>query len=362
MGLPAGLLEGGYAGLLRPLLFAAHGGDPEAIHEQLIGILAGVGGNPVLRAGLDLVAGGAGRPTEVAGVRFPNRVGLAAGMDKDGLAAKAWAALGFGFAELGTVTARPQPGNPKPRVFRMPDSGALVNRMGFNNHGAEALAATLRAAGIARGNLAAGIPLGISLGKTKVVALEDAVADYLAGLTAVAPHADYLAINVSSPNTPNLRSLQDGGALAGLAGALVARAGELSEDPVPIFVKVAPDLSWGQLDEVLAVCADAGVAGLIATNTTLARQGVAPSDSGRALEAGGLSGAPLTARALEVISYIVRNTALPVIGVGGIMTADDAARQFDAGARLVQLYTGFIYHGPGLVAAINTADTRRYPR
>lgn len=370
MGLPAELLHGGYAGLLRPLLFASHGGDPEAIHEQLIGILAAVGDNPALRGLLGLVAASSGRPTEVAGVSFPNRVGLAAGMDKDGLAARAWASLGFGFAELGTVTAQAQPGNDRPRVFRLRASHALINRMGFNNHGAAALARTLAEAGIRRGNAAAGIPLGISIGKTKLVAVEQAVADYLTSLEAVAPYADYVAINVSSPNTPNLRTLQDGGALADLTDALVKRAAELAgtlpaagEDrvpkgpatPVPIFVKIAPDLSWQQIDEVLAVCQDSGITGVIATNTTLSRSGLAAPDRSLADQAGGLSGAPLTGRALQVIEYVVGHTGLPVIGVGGIMTPPDAARMFDAGAALIQLYTGFIYHGPGLISAINAA-------
>lgn len=362
MGLPAPLLEGGYAGLLRPLLFASHGGDPEAIHEQLIDILARVGAAPPLLGLLRLVAAGHGAATELAGVRFPNRVGLAAGMDKDGHAARAWAALGFGFAELGTVTAQAQPGNDRPRVFRLRDSQALINRMGFNNAGAAALAETLRRAGIARGNGAAGIPLGISIGKTKLVDVAAAVEDYLASLDAVAPYADYVAVNVSSPNTPNLRTLQDGGALSTLTAALVARAAELAADPVPILVKIAPDLSWEQVDEVLAASQAAGIAGVIATNTTLARDGLAAADRARAAEAGGLSGAPLTARALAVVRYVAEHTALPVIGAGGIMVPDDADRMFDAGARLVQLYTGFIYHGPALVSAINTADTRRYPR
>ncbi|MGC3955785.1 MAG: quinone-dependent dihydroorotate dehydrogenase [Propionicimonas sp.] len=360
MGLPADLLHGGYTGLLRPVLFASHGGDPEAIHEQLIAILAAVGDTPALRGLLGLVSSSSGRPIEVAGIRFPNRVGLAAGMDKDGLAARAWASLGFGFAELGTVTGQAQPGNDRPRVYRLRNSHALINRMGFNNHGAAALARTLEDAGVRRGNGAAGIPLGISIGKTKLVAVEDAVADYLTSLEAVAPYADYVAINVSSPNTPNLRTLQDGGALAELTAALVTRSQTIPEldegSPIPIFVKIAPDLTWEQIDEVLAACEASGISGVIATNTTLGRRGLAAADQHLADQAGGLSGAPLTARALEVVEYVVQHTRLPVMGVGGIMTVDDAARMFDAGAALIQLYTGFIYHGPGLISAINAAD------
>ncbi|MCB0911902.1 MAG: quinone-dependent dihydroorotate dehydrogenase [Propionibacteriaceae bacterium] len=368
MGLPAGLLDAGYARLVRPVLFRAHGGDPEGIHEDLIHLLAGVGSAAPVRALTGLLAGSTGRPATVAGVRFPSRVGLAAGLDKDASAVLAWQGLGFGFAELGTVTGRAQPGNDRPRVFRLRDSKALVNRMGFNNPGAEAVAATLAARNVYRGNGAAGIPVGISLGKTKVVPLEEAVDDYLTSFRLLAPHADYIAVNVSSPNTPGLRSLQDGGALAGLVGALVAEAaitvpeeprgtsGVTKGLPVPVFVKVAPDLTWAQLDEVLATCADHGAAGLVATNTTLARDGLAAADRPRAAEAGGLSGAPLTARAREVVGYVVAHTDLPVMGVGGIMTAADAMALFDLGASLVQLYTGFIYGGPGLPAAINAID------
>lgn len=367
MGLPAGLLDAGYARLVRPVLFRAHGGDPEGIHEDLIHLLAGVGSAAPVRALTGLLAGSTGRPATVAGVRFPSRVGLAAGLDKDASAVLAWQGLGFGFAELGTVTGRAQPGNDRPRVFRLRDSKALVNRMGFNNPGAEAVAATLAARNVYRGNGAAGIPVGISLGKTKVVPLEEAVDDYLTSFRLLAPHADYIAVNVSSPNTPGLRSLQDG-ALAGLVGALVAEAaitvpeeprgtsGVTKGLPVPVFVKVAPDLTWAQLDEVLATCADHGAAGLVATNATLARDGLAAADRPRAAEAGGLSGAPLTARAREVVGYVVAHTDLPVMGVGGIMTAADAMALFDLGASLVQLYTGFIYGGPGLPAAINALD------
>ncbi len=363
MGLPASLLAAGYTRLVRPALFGSFGGDPEAVHEWMIRTLAGVGSAPPVRAAARLLAGSAGRPTTVAGIDFASRVGLAAGLDKDASAVLAWQGLGFGFAELGTVTGAGQPGNERPRAFRLRDSRALLNRMGFNNPGAEAVAATLADRAVYRGNNAAGIPIGISIGKTKLVALEDAVADYLKSLRLLAPHADYFAVNVSSPNTPGLRSLQDAGALAELVGALVAEAAALSApsaaEPVPVFVKVAPDLSWEQFDEVLGVCESSGAAGLIATNTTLAREGLAAADLALAEESGGLSGAPLTMRARQVVSYLAERTRLPVIGSGGVMTAADAMAMFDAGAQLVQLYTGFIYGGPGLAAAINALDSER---
>ena len=365
MGLPAPLLGAGYAELVRPVLFRSYGGDPEAIHERLIHLLAGAGSQPVVRALTGLLAGSSGRPATVAGVRFPSRVGLAAGLDKDATAVLAWQGLGFGFAELGTVTGRAQPGNQRPRVFRLPESKALINRMGFNNPGAPAVARTLSALNVYRGNQVAGIPIGISIGKTKVVDVADAVDDYLVSLRLLAPHADYVAVNVSSPNTPGLRSLQDAGALADLLGTLVAEAAVLNSTapsaggPVPVFVKVAPDLSWDQLDEVVATVAEQDAAGIIATNTTLARNGVAPADQSRVAEAGGLSGAPLTVRARQVVAHLRPQTQLPLIGVGGIMTAADATALFDAGADLVQLYTGFIYGGPGLVSAINALDQER---
>jgi dihydroorotate dehydrogenase len=276
----------------------------------------------------------------VFGVRFPNPVGLAAGVDKDGRALAAWAALGFGFVEAGTVTGRAQPGNPRPRLFRLPEHEAIINRMGFNNAGAEALAARLAAGGTG------GVPLGISLGKSKATPLDEAVEDYLSSLRAVRRYADYLAVNVSSPNTPGLRSLQDRDQLTALLGALRAEAGS-----TPLLVKIAPDLTDHAIGEVLEVCADHGVSGLIATNTTLSRDGLTRG-GGAAGEAGGLSGRPLTRRALDVVTFVGKRTDLPVIGVGGIMTPDDAARMFDAGASLVQLYSGLIYRGPGLVRAI----------
>jgi len=261
-------------------------------------------------------------------------------MDKNGVALPAWPALGFGFVEVGTVTARPQPGNDKPRLYRLRDSEAIINRMGFNNAGAASLASRLSTAGDL------GVPLGISLGKSKTTPLAEAVEDYLTSYNLLRPYAGYIAVNVSSPNTPGLRTLQDKTALAALLGALAG--------PTPVLVKIAPDLTEPAIAELLEVCLAHGAAGVIATNTTLARDGLAPADQHRAGEAGGLSGRPLTERARKVVHFVHQETggALPVIGVGGIVSPDDATRLFDAGAALVQLYTGFIYKGPALVKAI----------
>ncbi len=338
------LERAGYHRLVRPVMFRLRGGDPEKVHETVISLL---GRLPVTRTPVSST------PVEVAGVRFPNRVGLAAGMDKDGTAAAAWARVGFGFAELGTVTAQAQPGNPRPRVFRLPASRGLINRMGFNNRGAEALAQTLNAAGVRRGNNALGIPLGVSIGKTKAVPLEHALDDYLLSLRHIARHADYVAVNVSSPNTPGLRRLQAAEEIATLVGALVRQAREIDKSPVPIFVKLAPDLDPRAVAESVAVIEDSGAAGIIATNTTLRRDGIHAQERAVGEQAGGLSGAPLSTRALRFVEEVCGLTPLPVIGVGGIMAPADARRMFDAGARLVQLYTGFIYEGPALVRGIN---------
>ena len=346
--LPGPLVDAVYDGVGRPTLFRLGGGDPEVAHETTLAWLSGWGRTPARRAVLDLAFGSSGRPVEVAGVRFGGPVGLAAGMDKDARALPAWARLGFSHVEFGTVTGQAQPDNPKPRMFRLRASRAVINRMGFNNAGSAAMAARLESAGVRRGNLAAGLPVGVSIGKTKAVALEAAVDDYLSSLRRLVHLVDYLAINVSSPNTPGLRSLQGADELSRLVRTLVEEAGDL-----PIFVKIAPDLEWPAIDEALAVCETAGAAGVIATNTTLARSGLAAEDRPLATEAGGLSGAPLTARARAVVAYVTAHTTLPVIGVGGIMTADAARAMLDAGASLVQLYTCFIYSGPGLARAIN---------
>ncbi len=359
MSLRSSVLDVGYRTVVRPGLFRAHGGDPELIHDSLISFLGGLG--PAGRGALRLLTGRPTAPVTVAGIRFPGRVGVAAGLDKDARAVTAWSSLGFGFAELGTVTALAQPGNDRPRLYRLRSSKAIINRMGFNNAGAKALADRLYDLGVRRGEPTCGIPLGISIGKSKVTPVEAAVPDYVASLRMLAPYADYIAINVSSPNTPGLRSLQDGGMLADLLGSLTREASQIPHPlgPVPIFVKIAPDLSDAALDQVIGVVSDHGGRGIIATNTTLRRDGIAPADLPFAEQAGGLSGAPLTARALEVVRRITASTTLPVMGVGGIMAPDDAARMMDAGARLVQVYTGFIYSGVGLAAGINARQLGR---
>lgn len=345
------VLEGierfGYSAVIRPALFRLNGGDAEKTHEQMIKWLATL--PPTSRPSPS-------QHVEIAGIRFPNRVGVAAGMDKDGIAAAAWAHLGFGFAELGTVTAQAQPGNPQPRLFRLPKSKAIINRMGFNNRGASALASRLHQAGVRRGNEKLGIAVGVSIGKSKVVPLEQAVDDYLASLTYLAEYADYVAINISSPNTPGLRSLQAHNEISNLVTSLVERAQQLDPDPVPIFVKLSPDMDRIQLAECVDVIEASGASGVIATNTTIKREGLARTSGDVVAESGGLSGAPLTARSLHLVEMIADRTSLPVIGVGGIMSPDDASRMFAAGADLVQLYTGFIYRGPWLTHRIARRD------
>ena len=348
------IIDLGYRGVLRPVLFRTYRGDPERIHDKTLAAIARIGRSRPALAALATLCARHRTPATVAGIAFPGRIGLAAGMDKDGVGIHTWGSLGFGFIELGTVTALPQPGNDKPRLFRLPESRAIINRLGFNNLGAPALSERLAAAGVSRGNLAVGIPLGISIGKTKKVPLDEAAEDYLASFHSVARYADYLAINVSSPNTPGLRSLQDAETLADLISTLVKEAWRLAagRPPVPVFVKVAPDLTEAALEEIVRVCTEAGAEGLIATNTTLARDGI-PSDQPLAAEAGGLSGAPLTRRARHVVRFLADRTALPIIGVGGIMSRDDGQAMLDAGASLLQIYTGYVYRGPALVADLN---------
>lgn len=364
MGMLDGFLDTGYRRVARPMLFRLGAGDAEVAHRRALSALGRVSGHPRLCRAMSRLLAADPSPRKVFGVDFPNPIGLAAGVDKDGHALAAWPALGFGFVEAGTVTAHPQPGNDKPRLFRLANSEAIVNRMGFNNDGAADLADRIAAIG-GRGGI--GVPLGISLGKSKVTPVGEAVGDYLSSLTAVHAIADYIAVNVSSPNTQGLRSLQDRGPLDELIGALTEQADLLAgngsgrDRPIPVLVKIAPDLSDSAIGDVLEVCTDRGVAGIIATNTTLSRNDIAPSDAALAGEQGGLSGAPLRRRALEVVRFVCAHTELPVIGVGGISTPDDGLAMLDAGASLLQLYSGFIYRGPALVRALNTSIAAREP-
>ncbi|MEV0798484.1 quinone-dependent dihydroorotate dehydrogenase [Kribbella sp. NPDC050281] len=337
-----------YSRVVRPVLYRLGKGDAEVAHERTLNALRRLGRVPGAVRLMSRFQTGSERT--VFGVRFPGAVGLAAGMDKNGIALPAWRALGFAFVEVGTVTAHRQPGNEKPRLFRLVEHEAVINRMGFNNLGSEALAARLAAYG------PLGYPLGVSIGKSKVTPLENAVEDYVTSLRRLYRYGDYFAVNVSSPNTPGLRSLQDAGHLRELLTALRAEASSLSVgglDGKPILVKIAPDLTSSAIDELLQVCTEVGIAGIIATNTTISRPGV--ESHPLASETGGLSGRPLTETAAKTVAHIHAETGgtLPIIGVGGILDSADAARLFDAGASLVQIYTGLIYRGPGLVRQIN---------
>jgi dihydroorotate dehydrogenase len=284
-------------------------------------------------------------PLEAFGLQFPNAVGLAAGMDKNGRFWRAAAALGFGHAEIGTVTHQQQPGNERPRVFRFPESNAIINRMGFNNDGAEAVAARLKK-GLGKGK--SRIPLGINIGKSKVVPLEQAVQDYVSSFSILDDYADYFTINVSSPNTRELRRLQEKDHLRSLLGELCktnrTRARKLGTKPTPMLLKIAPDLTFREIDAILEIIAECELDGIVATNTTLSR----PGPISKSKEPGGLSGHPLHSMSLRIVNYISRQTRgkLPIIGVGGIDSPETAGAMVDNGATLVQLYTGLVYRGP----------------
>ncbi|QOQ39517.1 quinone-dependent dihydroorotate dehydrogenase [Trueperella pecoris] len=339
----------GYERVLRPLLFRK---DPEVIHDQMMNVLSQAGplGNfgsqitsnlPVLRI--------PDAPVTCGGVRFRHPVILAAGLDKSAQAARMWSAIGFAGAELGTFTPRPQPGNPSPRMFRMPEDHAIINRMGFNNPGVESAAGLLRSWGVVRGNNALGTRIGMSIGKNKTTPNEDFIADYATCMREVSDVADYVAINVSSPNTPGLRDLQDPAALRALLQALNDIRGT-EPDRLPLWLKIAPDMDWPALDGILEAAQDAGVDAIIATNTTNARP--VGLRSPMSAETGGLSGAPLTKRSLEVVRYVAAHSRVDVVASGGIMTAADAHAALAAGAKAIQLYTGFIYRGPALIREI----------
>jgi dihydroorotate dehydrogenase len=328
--------------LARPFLF---GLDPERAHALTLAALA-----TIQRTPLDCIVAAEriDDPVTLAGLRFPNRVGLAAGLDKNGRCIDAFGAMGFGSVEVGTVTPLPQPGNPKPRLFRLPEAGALINRLGFNNEGLAAFIGNVRQARFrGRGGI-----LGLNIGKNASTPIERAADDYLAALTGVYPHADYVTVNISSPNTKNLRDLQGGNMLDGLLAAIGARAAELAgkhERRVPVFVKIAPDLEAEQIEALAATLRKHAIEGVIATNTTLARDAVATLRHGQ--EAGGLSGAPLLARSNAVVAQLraALGASFPIIGVGGVASAADALAKRAAGADIVQIYTGLIYRGPALV-------------
>jgi dihydroorotate dehydrogenase len=352
-----------YEKILRPYLFRF---ESERAHEIGVDLMALLGRmTPVCRMieALVRLPPQLFRPVEAFGLQFPNAVGLAAGFDKNARAWPAAAALGFGHVEIGTVTALAQPGNPRPRMFRYPEQLAVINRMGFNNEGSEAVATRL-AGEAPRGRRR--IPLGINLGKSKVAEIDRAPEDYLASFARLADHADYVVLNVSSPNTPGLRQLQDESRLRDLLSAVTGANGlrpASGKAQVPILLKISPDLEYSQIDAVLGVVSDFRLDGLIATNTTLARPGV----FSRVAETGGLSGSPLRERSTEIVRYVSRATEgrLPIIGVGGITDVRGAAEKLDAGATLVQVYTGMIFRGPFLAAELakGVADRQRiYPR
>ena len=343
-----------YRTFVRPALFAQ---DSEEIHNRTLRALGFASCHATLREALGAFHDAPTLPVEVFGLKFPNPVGLAAGMDKHATAAPVWPALGFGFSELGGVTWHPQPGNPAPRMFRAVTGQALINRMGFNNPGADALAHKLsewRALGAWPQH-----PVGINLGKSKITPLEEAARDYANSFRRLRDLADFFVVNVSSPNTPNLRQLQDKAALDEIFAALQeVNQPSTAEEGIsvrPILVKVAPDLSFEALDEILELVGPRQIAGIVATNTTISRpESTDPAAQRAYAETGGLSGLPLRARSTEVIRHLSRQTQgrLPIIGVGGIFNAADAWEKITAGASLIQVYTGLVYEGPGIARAI----------
>ena len=332
--------------LARPFLF---GLDAEAAHELTMASLARGQGTPLQWA---WCSERIEDPVTLAGLTFPNRVGLAAGLDKNARCIDGLSAMGFGFVEVGTVTPKAQPGNPKPRMFRLPQANALINRLGFNNEGLDAFIANVQKATFRRKNPARPMLLGLNIGKNAATPIEDATSDYLTCLDGVYPHADYVTVNISSPNTKNLRALQSDEALDGLLGAIAERREILATrhgKRVPIFVKIAPDLDTPQIEAIAATLLRHGMDGVVATNTTVERSKV--QGLPHAEEAGGLSGAPV----LEASNQVIRSLraalgkGFPIIGVGGILSAQDALSKIDAGADVVQIYTGLIYEGPKLV-------------
>lgn len=332
--------------LARPFLF---GLDPETAHELTMASLARTQGTPLQMA---YCASQVSDPVELAGLKFPNRVGLAAGLDKNARCIDGLAAMGFGFVEVGTVTPKAQPGNPKPRMFRLPEANALINRLGFNNDGLDAFLANVQQSGVRKAGARNALLLGLNIGKNAATPIENAVDDYLICLDGVYPHADYVTVNISSPNTKNLRALQSDEALDALLGRIAERRETLASQHgkrVPIFVKIAPDLDEAQVEVIAATLQRHAMDGVVATNTTLSRDAV--KGLRHAEEAGGLSGAPVLEASNRVIGQLraALGAGFPIIGVGGVMSGLDAVSKIKAGADVVQIYTGIIYKGPGLV-------------
>jgi len=338
--------------LLKPLLFQF---DPEKVHYFVTRNLKRFNkfpGGPALSRSVWAV-NDKRLERSVFGLSFKNPVGLAAGFDKNGDVIAEMANLGFGFVELGTVTPLPQPGNDKPRMFRLPADGALINRMGFNNLGVDVLAERIAAYRKTSEAIKNPVIIGGNIGKNKVTPNEDAVSDYIKCFDRLYDVVDYFVVNVSSPNTPGLRALQEKEPLMHILNTLQQRNNK-NHISRPILLKIAPDLTNEQLNDIVEIVQQTGIAGVIATNTTISREGLA-SPQATVNEMGGLSGRPLTVRSTEVIRYLSEksNKSFPIIGVGGIHSAEDAQEKLDAGASLVQLYTGFIYEGPGLIGRIN---------
>lgn len=345
--------------LTRPLLF---GMDAEAAHDFTMDMLARGQRTPLQWAWCNETVQD---PIQLAGLTFPNRVGLAAGLDKNARCIDALGAMGFGFVEVGTVTPKPQPGNPKPRMFRLPERQALINRFGFNNEGLEAFLGNVQRSRYRTTARQHRMLLGLNIGKNATTPIEDATRDYLTCLEGVYPHADYVTVNISSPNTQNLRALQSDAALDALLAAIAERREALATQQgrrVPVFVKIAPDLQDEQVAVIAATLQRHGMDGVIATNTTISREAV--KGLRHAEETGGLSGAPVYEASNRVIAQLraALGQGFPIIGVGGILSAEDAVGKIRAGADVVQIYTGLVYQGPALVVqaarAIKTAGRR----
>ena len=340
-----------YRSFLRPLLFSL---PPETAHELALNSLVLIGNPAISKFVARHYRSDSFGELKRFGLNFPNPVGLAAGFDKDGIALQALCSLGFGFIEAGTLTFHPQPGNPRPRLFRLPEDKALINRAGFNNDGAAAFVDRIK-----RHRL--NCILGVSIGKSKIAPLENAVEDYLASFEIVFPVADYVAINVSSPNTPQLRELQEKEQLSTLVRALKRRSHELEEEsnrpsPLPLLVKLAPDINDEALVSIVDTLTTLKIDGIIATNTTISRSNLrTPSAEIESCGGGGLSGVPLRSQSTRIIAQLFKLTKgqMPIIGVGGIFNAEDAWEKICAGASLLQIYTGFIYEGPGIAKHIN---------